>query len=1516
VAIRKHLEEVYAAHNPSKLDDIDTILRSFVGREEIMFHKLYAKYDITTPIPTSCTALVGGGEDTAMDGLDDTTHIRRSETLWLKTCVYLLGPAGQRDVVLASAASSPLSVSGDEAASVSAGPRTPAGPFGGGGGGDAALAEPWFQPFSRRALSSPTSPSLVVALASLLCMASETLVDVEQRALAGIGDDDDDDDDSSDDSGGDLGGGGSMGGAAVAAAAASRGGGGGRGGYRSSNGRRATIASSPLDDERDERAVRHCCNTLIGDIPRLIACLLDAARAGPQLHAGPARGLLRTVPVHLSRALHLTTHHLTDRAERQRLVVSTYTGYGGGEGEDAVAPPPMGLPPLCMAVPAMLPLINAIARFMGDPDQGVRSVASQCCALVLRHIIRSDEASRSVADDDARGRIPFSPLIAVQDTAWSTMEQVFASSLVDTYLGLPADQYVFSSPQMAALPHGLAPMGGGMRGGMRGGMGAGGDMGGRGAQIPQQGRRIYHPSAAFAAMANVLRLVSPTSYWIDNDGRVSSTAGGSGENERERRPPSKIDGLFQSWTHILAHCGALWRWRVAAAEVSAAIGHGESGSRLVPRRMSSTIGAPGIGSGLGSSSGAAAAHEDRALSACVALAGLFWQHRRPWHTVSMLRDAAALHGRVGGNSWCSGNCLALEALVLLNEVDWASDVSKTIALACGALEGSVLCYQMAGAWGDAAAAARSLVLCTAAQEENEAREAAIDGGLSMVGADAMAAAEALSSQLLQSPRIGSLLEQADGLAMRAAEAARGGGAATASEKNHTQASHSKPQFEYYAVLLFGTGFGRPSTRGQPPAASASQHGGASKGGPYGDQPGDRSGAETSGRPPLQALPLVPGLDDDTGATNGSMFMYRREMSGADDSHYNGGGANADDALRRVVHRLGHKYAATEAAEASVAGGMYGGGGGYGGGHGGMYGGGEQGGGVGTVRWVETDSGVPGVAPLVHVSPDSLLSPGRWIFVRKAEVLPLKGTPSTGSSSPSPTAFRLVDPGTGRASSMWQHVDEHTIQAHQLSFVVPSPFTLCQGRVYAAPRRTDELVLTGDVGGLGGVRMTGGGGVSGGNVGGGGGGGGSGGGGGVGEGVRGLPSSEVWNFPAAPLTVPRWWLDWEQVEWEDIHELAPLTAKSAAVMQEALAPLDRYKVVAQAERGGEMKTAAAGTSGTSGMNGGEVKEQQKQSAGAGDEQEGQSSFNPLLARRSATEKKVTRDSQPSASETATSSFNPLMDRAAKAAAAPSSPSTPSTPPSTPSMPPPARRPNPFGDGGGTTNPLARGGSGSGRGSMSVNPLAARKGAEGGSSSKASDLFGDSGGMTNPLAGGFVNPLMGGRRSQRGSKGAAGSGKKVRKKGAKVNVAATYTPVAISEDDGLAEASGEVRTAMEKLADMGVHMGPSDKKLLCGMLGEKKAKFEGSTITGEGLLTLAITLTPASMVIRVAGGGETKGGAGGEGAPMHTLAVGKELKIIETSTPYMMQVFAKELEDPLYLTCKKRTLLVAALKGFLL
>ena len=935
VAIRKHLEEVYAAHNPSKLDDIDTILRSFVGREEIMFHKLYAKYDITTPIPTSCTALVGGGEDTAMDGLDDTTHIRRSETLWLKTCVYLLGPAGQRDVVLASAASSPLSVSGDEAASVSAGPRTPAGPFGGGGGGDAALAEPWFQPFSRRALSSPTSPSLVVALASLLCMASETLVDVEQRALAGIGDDDDDDDDSSDDSGGDLGGGGSMGGAAVAAEAASRGGGGGRGGYRSSNGRRATIASSPLDDERDERAVRHCCNTLIGDIPRLIACLLDAARAGPQLHAGPARGLLRTVPVHLSRALHLTTHHLTDRAERQRLVVSTYTGYGGGEGEDAVPPPPMGLPPLCMAVPAMLPLINAIARFMGDPDQGVRSVASQCCALVLRHIIRSDEASRSVADDDARGRIPFSPLIAVQDTAWSTMEQVFASSLVDTYLGLPADQYVFSSPQMAALPHGLAPMGGGMRGGMRGGMGAGGDMGGRGAQIPQQGRRIYHPSAAFAAMANVLRLVSPTSYWIDNDGRVSSTAGGSGENERERRPPSKIDGLFQSWTHILAHCGALWRWRVAAAEVSAAIGHGESGSRLVPRRMSSTIGAPGIGSGLGSSSGAAAAHEDRALSACVALAGLFWQHRRPWHTVSMLRDAAALHGRVGGNSWCSGNCLALEALVLLNEVDWASDVSKTIALACGALEGSVLCYQMAGAWGDAAAAARSLVLCTAAQEENEAREAAIDGGLSMVGADAMAAAEALSSQLLQSPRIGSLLEQADGLAMRAAEAARGGGAATASEKNHTQASHSKPQFEYYAVLLFGTGFGRPSTRGQPPTASASQHGGASEGGPYGDQPGDRSGAETSGRPPLQALPLVPGLDDDMGATNGSMFMYRREMSGADDSHYNGGGANADDALRRVVHRLGHKYAATEAAEASVAGGMYGGGGGYGGGDGGM-----------------------------------------------------------------------------------------------------------------------------------------------------------------------------------------------------------------------------------------------------------------------------------------------------------------------------------------------------------------------------------------------------------------------------------------------------------------------------------------------------------------------------------------------------------------------------------------------------
>ena len=51
-------------------------------------------------------------------------------------------------------------------------------------------------------------------------------------------------------------------------------------------------------------------------------------------------------------------------------------------------------------------------------------------------------------------------------------------------------------------------------------------------------------------------------------------------------------------------------------------------------------------------------------------------------------------------------------------------------------------------------------------------------------------------------------------------------------------------------------------------------------------------------------------------------------------------------------------------------------------------------------------------------------------------------------------------------------------------------------------------------------------------------------------------------------------------------------------------------------------------------------------------------------------------------------------------------------------------------------------------------------------------------------------------------------------------------------------------------------------------------------------------------------------------MHTLAVGKELKIIETSTPYMMQVFAKEMEDPLYLTCKKRTLLVAALKGFLL
>ena len=166
-----------------------------------------------------------------------------------------------------------------------------------------------------------------------------------------------------------------------------------------------------------------------------------------------------------------------------------------------------------------------------------------------------------------------------------------------------------------------------------------------------------------------------------------------------------------------------------------------------------------------------------------------------------------------------------------------------------------------------------------------------------------------------------------------------------------------------------------------------------------------------------------------------------------------------------------------------------------------------------------------------------------------------------------------------------------------------------------------------------------------------------------------------------------------------------------------------------------------------------------------------------------------------------------------------------------------------------------------------------------------------------AGGSTTPARAARRG-RGAGGGAVAVNVVRE---------VRAPVAPVEDDGVADAPEPVRRCMSRLAETGLHLGPSDRKLLVGILTDAKAVFDASTISAEGIEQLTVTLTPATMAVAKSDSPDT---------PLHTLQAGPGLKINETATPYMMQVFASELEDPLYLTCQKRALLVAANKGLVM
>lgn len=67
--VKPLIAEIYKEHNPAKLDDIDTLLQKYKGREEQLYHGICEKYNVESKLPKT-----EGGEAGVADGKVDETE--------------------------------------------------------------------------------------------------------------------------------------------------------------------------------------------------------------------------------------------------------------------------------------------------------------------------------------------------------------------------------------------------------------------------------------------------------------------------------------------------------------------------------------------------------------------------------------------------------------------------------------------------------------------------------------------------------------------------------------------------------------------------------------------------------------------------------------------------------------------------------------------------------------------------------------------------------------------------------------------------------------------------------------------------------------------------------------------------------------------------------------------------------------------------------------------------------------------------------------------------------------------------------------------------------------------------------------------------------------------------------------------------------------------------------------------------------------------------------------------------